>query len=139
MIRGFVEALERRVAGSRELLDAIVGLLGERQIRGGAFDRGLALRDLLGSRTGLDIGELGGGDREASFRFLKLGYEFRIVDLVQQLAGGDIVAALNRALANPAVDARRDVDASGVRFSLNDQEAAAGRDTIATGRRSPRQ
>ena len=104
-----------------QLLDAIVSLLGEREIRRCAFDRGLALRDLLGARTGQDIGELGGGDRQSSFRLLKLRHQFRIVDFVQQLTSGDIVAALNRALADPAVDARCDVDARGVRFSLNDQ------------------
>ena len=79
---GLVEALERRIAGSRQLLDAIVSLLGERQIRSGAFDLGLALRDHLGAGAGQDIGELGGGDRQSGFRFLQLCQQFRIVDLV---------------------------------------------------------
>ena len=52
---------------------------------------------------------------------LSFRQKLRIVDLVQQLARGDIVAALDRALADPAVDARRDVDARRVRFSLNDE------------------
>ena len=76
---------------------------------------------ILGARADLDIGELGGGDRQPGFRFLELGQQFRIVDLVQQLARGDILAALDRALADPAVDARRDVDAGRVRLALDEQ------------------
>ena len=52
---------------------------------------------------------------------LELGHQFRIVDLEQQLPGGDVVAALNRALSDPAVDARRDVDAGGVGLALDDE------------------
>jgi hypothetical protein len=47
--------------------------------------------------------------------------ELGIIDLEQQLPGGDIVAALDRPLPHPAVDARGDVDTRGVGFALNDE------------------
>src|SRR5208282_3349347 len=116
-----VKALDRRKSGSRQLLDAIVSLLRERQIGGGAVDRGLALRDNLGARAGLDMGQLDGRDRQRGLRFIELGHEFRIVDREQQLPGCDIVAARNRALADPAVDPRRNIDAGGVGLALDDE------------------
>ena len=49
-----------------QLLDPVVGLLRERQVRIGAVERRLSLRDHLRPRAGLDIGELGVGDASAA-------------------------------------------------------------------------
>ena len=133
-----VEPLQRRVAGSGQLLDAVIGLLRELEIGVGAVERGLLLRDHFGARARQDIGELGLGDAERGLGLAQLGHQFGIVDLVKQLSGGDIIAALDRALRDAAIDARRDVDAGRVGLALDHAAAAAGRDTRATGRRSRR-
>src|SRR5579872_522210 len=52
---------------------------------------------------------------------MQLGDQLGIVDLEQQLASGDVVAALHWPLTNPAVDTRCDVDARRVGLALNNK------------------
>ncbi len=73
IIRGFVETLQRSVAGAGELLHAIVGLLGQSQLRVRALLRRLALRDVFRPRAYLDMREVGGRDGERRLRLVKLG------------------------------------------------------------------
>ena len=65
--------------------------------------------------------EVGGRDGERRLRLVKLGNEFRIVDFVENLTRGDVVASLDRTLGHPAVDPRRDIHVRGVRLSLDEE------------------
>ena len=126
-VGGLVEPLERRVAGSGELLDAIVGLLGEGEIGRRRFAPPPCVWAISSARVPASIlREIGRRRRRARPRASRsLRHQFRIVDLEQQLASRDIVAALDRALRHPAVDPRGDVDARGVGFALDRPAAAA--------------
>ena len=120
-IRHLVEPLQRRVAGAGELLDAVVGALGEGEIRFRRFVFRLALGDRLGPRPGEDVGELGLGDVDAGLGLTPFGDELRVVDFIQQLPRRDVLSPFDGTLADPAVDSRGDVDAGGVGFALDDQ------------------
>ena len=65
--------------------------------------------------------EVGQRDQQRRLGLLELGQQLGIVDRHQELAGRDVLAAIDRALGDPAIDARRDVDARGIGLAL-DQE-----------------
>jgi hypothetical protein len=113
--------LDRGIARASQLLHAIIGVLGERQIGGRGLDRGFALRDHLGPCACLDIGKLRRSDCEARFGLSKLGDELGIVDLEEKLPGADIVTSRNRALGDLSIHASGDVDPSGVGLALNNE------------------
>ena len=120
-VRGLVEPLQRRVARAGEVLDAGVGLVGELEVGLGALKRGFLLIDHFRARAHQDVGELGLCDVDAGLGLAPFGDQLRIVDLEQQLPGGDVLAALDGTLAHPPVDPRGDVDAGRIRFALDDE------------------
>jgi hypothetical protein len=120
-VRGLVELLQRRVAGAGEVLDAVVSFLGEDEVGLGALERGLLLIDHFHARAHQGIGELGLCDLNAGLGLTPFGDQLRIVDLEQQLPGGDVLAALDGTLADAALDARGDIDAGRVGFALDDE------------------
>ena len=120
-VRDFVETLQRRVAGAGEVLDPGVGLIGEREVGVGALYRGFLLSNDFRARAHENIGELGLCDVNAGLRLTPFGDQLRIVDLKQQLPGGDVFAALDGALADAPIDARSDVDAGRIRLALDDE------------------
>ncbi len=105
----------------RELLGAIVFLLGEHETGLARRDRRLALRDLLLADADENVGEIGLGDRLGGARLVELGDELGVVDDQQKLARCDIVASLDRTLSDQPVDARRNIDPRRVRLALHDQ------------------
>ena len=101
-VRDLVEPLQRRVAGAGEVLDAVVSPVGEGEVGLGALERGFPLSDHLRARADQDVGELGLCDVDAGLGLTPFGDKLRIVDLEQQLPGGDVLAALHGTLADPA-------------------------------------
>ena len=70
--------------------------------------------------------EVGGCDGERRLRLVKLGDEFRIVDFVENLTRGDVVASLDRTLGHSAVDPRRDIYPRRIRLSLDQERLGLG-------------
>ena len=54
-------------------------------------------------------------------RLLVLGDRLGVVDADQHCAGRDVLAALYRDVADPAVDPRRDVEPCGIHLALHQQ------------------
>ena len=88
-----IEAGLRRIAVLGQLADAFVGLLRQHHSRLRPLERGLARRDDLRPRAGVDVGELRIGDDLGGQRLLVLGQRFGIVDPHQHGVGGDVLPA----------------------------------------------
>ena len=116
-----VELLDRSEIARRQLLGAVVGLLRQPLAGLGRGHGRLALGDDLGASADLDALEIGQRDGLRGLRLLEPGQQFGIVDRHQDLARGDVLAAIHRAPGNAAVDPRRDVDPRGIRLALNQQ------------------
>src|ERR1700722_5675006 len=120
-VRRLVEPLQRRIARAGKVLDAGVSLVGELEIGLGALKRSFLLRNDFRARADQNVGELGLCDVNAGLGLAPFGDQLRIVDLKQQLPGGDVLPALDGTLADSAVDPRGDVDAGRVGFALDDE------------------
>ena len=116
-----VEPRNRRIAVLGQLADAVEGLLRQDHARLRPLQRRLARRDHLHAGADVDVGELRRGDDLSGERLLVLGNRFRIVDLDQHGTGGDVLAALDRDLAYPAVDTGRDVEPCRIDLALHEK------------------
>ena len=116
-----VEPRLRRIAMLGQLADAVIGLLRKDHAGLRPLERGLARRDHLRARAGIDIGELRIGDDLGGQRLLVLRERLRIVDPHQHGAGGNILPALHRNVGDTPVDPRGDVEARGVHLALHQQ------------------
>ena len=131
--RRLVELLDRGEVARRELPGAVVGLLGQPRAGLGRRQRRPARGDHLGARADLDALEIGQRDGARGLGLLEPGQQLGIVDRHQDLSGGDVLAAVDRPLGHPPVDARRDVDRAWRRPRPGPAAAAAAPGTRATG------
>src|SRR5262249_57933358 len=97
------------IAVLRELAGAVVGLLCQDHAGLRSLQCGLARRDDLGPRAGIDVRELRFGDDFGSLGLLVLCDRLGVIDLDQHCAGRDVLPAFDRDLADPAIDPRRDL------------------------------
>ena len=119
-----VEPRNRRVAVLGQLADAVVGLLRQNHARLCPLELGLARSDHLDARANFDIGELRLGDDLRGDRLLVFGQRFRIVDLDEDGASRNILAALDGNCGDATVDARGDIEPRCVHFALHQQRFA---------------
>ena len=85
------------------------------------LERGLARRDDLRARAGIDVCELRIGDDLGGQRLLVLRDRFGIVDPHQHGVGGDVLAAHDGNVRDAPVDPRRDVEPRRVHLALHQQ------------------
>ncbi len=88
-------------------------------MRGRALNLGLADGNQLGPRPGVDARQFRFGHGLVCQCFLVFGDKLGIVDADQDSTGAHVLAALDRNLRNPAVDAGSNVGAGTVRLSLD--------------------
>jgi len=96
-------------------------LLGESKIGGCALRRSFALCDHLLACSNFGICELRICDRLRRFSLTKACEELWIGYFIENRAGGHFVATLHGPVADSAIDPRRNVDAGGVGFPLDEE------------------
>jgi hypothetical protein len=120
-----IESGLRSVALFGQHANPIVCFPRQHHARLRSLQSGFARRDDLGACAGIDIGELRLGDHLGGRCLLVLCDRLGIVDLDQHRPGGDVLAALDRDLADAPIDSRRDVEPRSVHLALHQQRLAA--------------
>ena len=113
--------MQGRVARAGEVLNTGVGLVGELEVGLGALKSGFLLIDHFHARAHQDVGELGLCDINAGLGLTQFRDKLGVVDLEQQLPGGDVLAPLDGTLADAPIHPRGNVDAGRIRFALDDE------------------